>query len=492
MKKNSIIADQDKTPEKINKMRKIAFLTIFILAISQTKGSKTKVKVYYKNLERVDNTGCSNKNFIHQIGRYLFSAKKDTKSAIYNITDVHCYQAQDLCLVSGNRIIELYQLNKDNSLTRINTYYQRKIRRMLISLMRVRAIQKTNYFLASGKVREGVMRWRIDHQKHLSKLLLNNIPKYLATSNLHAMKDTKFGAITFRTWKQLVVFDYIQMEEVYRWTGHFGLIAYLSRNPSKSRLALGEENRIKVLSYSSGIIFRQIPTDYYINAMVAIPDSEIVILGNINFVRVYDTSIISYTPEDSYVYSYNMKKSIYGVCFNELSKQIFINGQGFALGLIISDPLDEQCHPACDGCTIAFSSYACRSCKRSAVMKEGKCQFREKSAPSGGKVDYETANWSTESYSAYIPGLTWSMIVYIIVALFLVFMFLICTYFSYLHACHKSSSGGRRRRRLRYAGGGAGKEKGGVLGGAGVSGLPGGGGGEAGEPQLTTERAMLE
>ena len=73
---------------------------------------------------------------------------------------------------------------------------------------------------------------------------------------------------------------------------------------------------LKVYSYSDGNYISSIDTEYYINAIKAIPKSDMVIIANGHFLRVYNVKKARNQSVRPYVFSYRAKDSILDVDFS--------------------------------------------------------------------------------------------------------------------------------------------------------------------------------
>lgn len=429
------------------KIRAILKLVTLMVRQMAASGPTLKIDIMYKSHSMIPNIASTNLNFLYNSERYLFTSTSDQKSKIYNITDMACYGSKELCLISGNRQIELYEIS-DKAITMVKRFSFMKVKRTLISLMKISLVPKSNYFLSGEFTKNGVMRWDINDNSIFSKMTISKIPQYLSFSSLHAFRNTRFAGVTFRTYKKILIMDFVKMEEMHKFDGYFGYLAYLDLKPSKSHLVVVEENRIKLMNYQSGDTMKLLQTDFYINDVKSVPRSGFTITANGDFIRIYD--MYSGQPAN-YVYSINANTSLYSVDYNEMNKKIFFSGNSIAGSLIIKDilPVFELCSPLCKGCEIAFSRYGCKECDGSSVKKDGGCEMKDIDDSIGGYIgDYSGSkvDWSAARQEGYVEGVTWDMLVYVVVVIVVVVLLLICVYFGYVYVCYR---GGNSRRRYK-------------------------------------------
>lgn len=419
----------------------LTVIFIFLISFHCTQGYK--VKLLYNSHELIPRIRTTNMNYIFNSGRYIFTENSDKKSKIYNVTDMACFSSKELCLVSGNRHIELYKVSQ-NSISRIRTFSYKKTKRTLISLMKISVIPNTDFFLSGEFVKDGIMRWNLNNNANFAKMKLQKIPKFLSLTAIIALRHTRFSVVTFRTYKVMLIFDFIKMEKIQKFKNFFGYPTYIDFQPSKSLLALAEENRIRLANYQTGKSQRLISTDYYINSITSIPKSAFVITAGGDFLRIYD---ILDPGSENFIFSYNSKKSLYCVDYNEVNKRIFFSGNSIAGYLSFgnySSKAQSYCHPYCHSCETLFSRFGCEDCSILTQKVNAGCDLKERDIPQGGFFE-KYDGWSLEGYEGFVEGVTWRVLVYVIIVILLVIVLLIFVYFGYVYLCFRGRKGRRYR-----------------------------------------------
>jgi hypothetical protein len=133
---------------------------------------------------------------------------------------------------------------------------------------------------------------------------------------------------------------------------------------------------------------------YFISAIATIIQSDLIIIAQDTFLKVYDAN----TVMDAALYVYEFEGGISSIEYSYLTNEIFASGYKFAAKLSITAPALAECHPNCSGgCSIAFSPNACTSCMApsAATMVSTESVCLTTASPPDAITDFATASWST-------------------------------------------------------------------------------------------------
>ena len=105
------------------------------------------------------------------------------QSEILNITSINCYRTSNICIVSGNGMIEAYKLST-LGISKLNTYKFKEPNFSKIQFGRVTVIPTSKYFLAADIASYGLMRWNLDITGSYASILYLEVPQYLSATDV--------------------------------------------------------------------------------------------------------------------------------------------------------------------------------------------------------------------------------------------------------------------------------------------------------------------
>lgn len=442
-------------------------LTILILllkSIISLNTLQTKLDTYLDIDQNLFSTGTTDKYFVYMVKNEIqmrsasfisFEDKNDKGdpgtrifSEIQNITNTDCFKVSGICIFSGNGMIESYKLTT-LGIQAYKTYQYREPDLAKIWFTRLAAIQGSQYFLSVGQAEHGIMRWKVKTTGSFAKLSYSEVPKYLFATDIIAFPGMIFACVTWRTYKNAQIFDFVGMNKLHSLEKVSGFPAYLSMYPKEYKLAFGDERWLKVFNYQEKTKILEIALDYYISSVQNIQNSEFLILATSEFIQVMDMSA-GLAQENRMLYKKRFQFGVYNLRYNDAVNKIFIFGSGFAQGVKFestsgsrillkkthscgvkntfrcSKPTrslqgdkkdakpDKYCHPFCATCRGPFSAFKCITCNAkiaeiSKHEKTGKSRcvpnrsFISDHAAGEGEVqkDYKDLSWSLNDSAAF-------------------------------------------------------------------------------------------
>jgi hypothetical protein len=213
----------------------------------------------------------------------------------------------------------------------------------------------------------GLHRWKIGEITQFGHVELKSSfgdqDKFIR--DISVIKKSPYALLTAIGYKGLVQVDYTQMT-IKNTHGNVmsGMIAPLEADMSQTRVALGSNNKIVVVNYSTGAEITSATKYYFISAIECIVQSDLILVAEDTFVRIYDAS----TSMANSVYSYEFAEGISSIAYNYLASEILVSGYKFASKISVTSPALSECHPNCNGgCTVAFSPSTCSTCQAPAT-----------------------------------------------------------------------------------------------------------------------------
>ena len=415
---------------------------MFIFRVMGEK--QTKMTIYYneRGLNRVGGVSANFlifeiwQNQLHSVdlretwkgqGKALDLNQYSVKQEINldDVTDMDCYKHKDICVITGRQVAQSFKLKTG----KISNYgvYMFQAESPKTSFLRVACIHRTDYFLAAGVVANGLMRWNLGNTKKYSKINIAEVPQYLSLTSIVVMESTKFAGLTFRTWKELLIFDFVSLTLMHRWKGFSGFQAYLDYKPKLLRLVLADERSLVVMNYGKGKMLKKFREVYYVYHVKAVPKSDFVTVACGEFVRVWDVG----KDENKFVWSFQVRDGVYRHDLSTKFKQIFIFGNNYVRGVSLILPNKRQCHPLCQDCLTGFTNYACKSCKQNIKAvnstEEGHF-FCDKKNFITLLTDYKDVQWSKFTHKAYNKGMDWKRVISICSIILGIGILLSCLY----------------------------------------------------------------
>lgn len=182
------------------------------------------------------------------------------------------------------------------------------------------------------------MRWNLKTTGSFANLKDSKVPKYLFATDLTAFKGMKFGCVTWRTYKQASIFDFVSMSKISTIQDISGYHAYMNMKPKDYKLVFGDEKLLKVMNYKERSKVLTLDLEYFIYSLANIDNSEFIVVSTSNFISVLNLQTDeSVSSEKRTLFRKSLKFSGSRMVYNNAVNKIFIYGYSNAMGLRFLD-----------------------------------------------------------------------------------------------------------------------------------------------------------
>lgn len=336
------------------------------------------------------------------------------RSKIVNATDSTDLN-NEYYIITGNEIIEIYSSSKKGTFHLFNTCLIIGSRVEQYIPRKLAAIQTSNYFLSGAQVAQGISRWEISDNSQSSVLNITKIPNGYSTNSLTTLTGSKLAAVSFYSFPRVLIFDTTTMEILSRIEVGGGLLSPLGiKPPNTSLLVTAVNNNLSLLNYTTGRSVLKMETQYYITAIKAVDESEVMIVAENRRLRAFSMLSISeeLSSSDQTIIDIKLDDTVKGIINLQQQRRVVIFGQNYIYSLSSKDIAPAQCHESCQGCNSLFSSYACEKCSSDYKLTIGRCIN-----PKRQNFNFQKVAWSTPNQQSRNKGLNRVVVLYLVVIL---------------------------------------------------------------------------
>lgn len=133
----------------------------------------------------------------------------------------------------------------------------------------------------------------------------------------------------------------------------------MDQDMSLTKCVLAHKENLSVVNYSSGELISTAKKFYFIGAVAGIYQSDFVIVAEDTLLKIYNAGV----SLEAEILKYNLPECISSVFYDLVSSEILVSGFKFASKLLLTSPLNTECHNNCQApCTRGFSPGSCSSC----------------------------------------------------------------------------------------------------------------------------------
>lgn len=297
-------------------------------------------------------------------------------------SDFKCFKTSNYCVRGVRQSFEIYV--NDGEFKPVFNFNGLKEERYINTL--VSLVEDSDFFIGLGLSNQGVIRGGVVNLKYSTMDISGFVPEGLEARSILSFRETFYAGFTLYNWNQVLIFNIYSMKVVRKWDFEAGSLAYLDKNPSLAKLAIGSKFNLKIINYVTGGVMKEVSEgQIFIEEIYAIDESDFLVVQSVEYFKVFDSS--SMTNFDSPVYTYTDFRSLNGIRFDKKEGAFLAFGNNFLNYIQLEQ--SGECHENCQGCTVNFSPYFCRSCASGTnENEEGKCVLGGRSAPPDGFQDF--------------------------------------------------------------------------------------------------------